>query len=72
MTARKKYIVDPRPPRVDWDKLRKGPTADDLRDLPETTAEDWRGAEVVIPIDETTYREFQAFQATRRKTGTQS
>jgi hypothetical protein len=69
MTVKKpKYIVDPRPPRVDWTKLGQGPTSEDLKELPATTADDWRGAEVVIPIDEATYREFQAFLAMRRRT----
>jgi hypothetical protein len=62
-----KYVSDPRPPRVDWDRLKNGPTAEALIELPPTTAKDWENAELLIPIDPETYREFRAFLARRRK-----
>jgi hypothetical protein len=62
-----KYGVDGRPQRVDWDRLNQGPSAEDLREIPATQAADWTEAELLIPIDEETYRDFQAFLAKRRK-----
>ena len=38
-----------------------------LIELPPTTAKDWENAELLIPIDPETYREFRAFLARRRK-----
>jgi hypothetical protein len=67
MTDESKYVVDDRPPRVDWERLRNGPSSADLRELPATVAADWEDAELLIPIDEETYREFRAFLAERRK-----
>jgi uncharacterized protein len=63
-----KYVVDRRRQRVDWDRLNQGPSADDLRELPATNSADWAEAELLVPIDEETYREFQTFLAKRRKT----
>jgi hypothetical protein len=67
MSGKSKCIVDRRPPRVDRERLMKGPTAADLRELPATTAADWQKAELLIPIDEATDREFELFRAKRRK-----
>lgn len=67
MTAKGKYVVDPRPPRVDWERVRNGPSARDLREIPATTEADWKNAELLIPIDEETYREFRAFMQERRR-----
>jgi hypothetical protein len=38
-----------------------------LRQIPVTSAVDWKDAELLVPIDEETYREFQAFLAERGK-----
>jgi hypothetical protein len=62
-----KYTSDKRPPRVDWERLNQGPSARDLREMPATTEADWQDAELLVPIDQETYREFQAFLAKRRK-----
>jgi hypothetical protein len=61
------YVADKRAPRVDWDRLKQGPSAADLRELPATTEADWADAELLIPIDQETYREFQEFLTKRRK-----
>jgi hypothetical protein len=37
-----KSFIDRHPPRVNWDKLRKGPTTADLQDVPPASAEEWR------------------------------
>ena len=63
-----KYARDKRPPRVDWERLNRGPSAADLGELPATMEADWRDAELLIPIDRETYREFRVFLAKRRKT----
>lgn len=59
--------ADKWPPRVDWERLNQGPSASDLREMPATTEADWQDAELLVPIDQETYREFQAFLAKRRK-----
>jgi hypothetical protein len=67
MSDKSKYVIDKRPPRVDRAKLERGPREADLREIPATTAADWENAEVLIPIDEETYREFQSFLAARQQ-----
>jgi hypothetical protein len=54
-------------PKVDWERVKAGPSAADLCEMPATTEADWQDAELLIPIDRETYREFQAFLAKRRK-----
>ncbi|HYE49955.1 MAG TPA: hypothetical protein VEB20_10235 [Azospirillaceae bacterium] len=56
---------DSRAPRVDWAKLRNGPSAADLEELPATTAADWDGAELLVPVDRETWRDFQEFRKAR-------
>jgi hypothetical protein len=51
----------------DPERLRRGPSEADLRELPATSAADWANAELLIPIDQETYREFESFIAARRK-----
>ena len=62
-------VIDRRAPRIDWERINRGPSPADLRDIPETHAADWKEAELLVPIDEETYREFQRFLAERRKSG---
>ncbi|MFM2043780.1 MAG: hypothetical protein RLY86_2356 [Pseudomonadota bacterium] len=53
-------------PRVDLARVRMGPTAADLADIPATTQSDWDGADHLIPIDPDMWRDFLAFRAARR------
>ena len=62
-----KYVVDKRAPRVDWERLKEGPSEADLAELPATTEADWQDAELLIPIDPETYREFREFLNKRRR-----
>jgi hypothetical protein len=43
-----KNFVDRHPPRVDWDKLRKGPTAADVKAVPPASAEEWEEDGVLV------------------------
>jgi hypothetical protein len=53
--------------RIDLVRLRKmSDDQIDFSDIPRSSAADWKDAEVLIPIDEETYREFLEFQASRR------
>jgi hypothetical protein len=62
-----KYVVDKSAPRVDRARLMEGPSKADLREIPATTEADWKEADLLIPIDEETWREFELFRAKRRK-----
>ncbi len=42
--------TDRRTPRVDWEKLKQGPTPADLAAIPATTADDWQDAEIISPL----------------------
>jgi hypothetical protein len=55
--------------RIDLARLRNMTDDEiDFSDIPRSSASDWKNAEILIPIDEETYREFLEFQATRRST----
>jgi hypothetical protein len=60
--------ADPRTPRIDVERLR-GMTDDtiDFSEIARTTQADWDGAELLVPIDEETYREFREFLARKRR-----
>ena len=46
-----KNLHDRRKPRVNWDKLRKGPTAADLKAVPPATPEEWRAdGYIAVPL----------------------
>lgn len=59
------FVRDPRPPRVNWDKLNQGPTAEDLEDIPATTAEDWRDADILAPLPPSIARRLMQRKGTR-------
>jgi hypothetical protein len=48
-----KIFLDQHPPRVNWDKLRQGPTPADIKAVPPASAEDWeRDGYLVSPLPE--------------------
>lgn len=55
------------PPRVDMSRLRQGPSAADLQDIPPTSAADWEDAELLVPVDPETWKDFLAFRENRRR-----
>jgi hypothetical protein len=67
MSGRSKFAIDRRPPRVDWEKLRAGPTEEALREIPPTTAADWEDAERVIFVDKDTFEAVRDLLDARRK-----
>jgi len=67
MSGRSKFTIDKRPPRVDWERLRAGPTEEALREIPATTAADWEDAERVIFVDKDTFAAVRDLLEARRK-----
>ena len=64
-----KSFLDQHPPRVDWDKLRRGPTEADLADLPPATEEEWeRDGYRAEPLPDDIARELEQ-RATKRRKG---
>ena len=61
-----KYVVDRRPPRVDWERMRQGPTAADLEAMPATTAEDWKDGVILSPLPKDIARELGRREAVRK------
>jgi hypothetical protein len=56
-----KTFIEQHPPRVDWDKLRKGPTATDLQVIPPATAEEWdKDGYIVSPLPDDIARKLEA------------
>ncbi|MBI1776038.1 MAG: hypothetical protein HYR63_11885 [Proteobacteria bacterium] len=58
-------MSDTRPPRIDLERAKRGPTAEDLAAIPATTAADWVDAAVVLPVDRDIFEEAGAKQRAR-------
>jgi hypothetical protein len=58
-------VSDDRPPRIDFDRAKRGPTAADLEAMPATTAADWADATVILPVDRDIFEEAAAKQRAR-------
>jgi hypothetical protein len=67
MAVKRKHVVDSRAPRVDWKKLKKGPSDDDLREIPATTAADWEDADRVLFVDKDAYKKVRRLLEKRTK-----
>ena len=48
---------DTRPPRIDLERAKRGPTAEDLEAMPPTTAADWADAWESFPVDQDIFDE---------------
>jgi hypothetical protein len=58
-------MSDTRSPRIDLERAKYGPTAEDLRAMPATTAADWADATVILPVDQDIFEEAAAKQRMR-------
>ena len=58
-------MTDNRAPRIDLERAKRGPTADDLRAMPATTAADWADATMILPVDADIFEEASAKQRAR-------
>ena len=58
-------MADNRAPRIDLERARRGPTPEDLRAMPATTAADWADATVILPVDPDIFEEASAKQRAR-------
>jgi len=56
---------DSRPPRIDPERAKRGPTAEDLEAMPATTVADWADAAVILPVDRDIFKEAAAKQRAR-------
>lgn len=59
MTAtpiRKSLFDSLQPPRVDWARVNREPTAEDLAEMPATTGKDWEDAELVRMVEPGLFR----------------
>lgn len=70
-----KNFLDQHPPRVNWDKLREGPTPADLKAVPPASAEEWENDGCLVsPLPEdiarTLERRAKAPPRPRRRKGT--
>jgi hypothetical protein len=66
-----KTFLDQHPPRVNWDKLRKGPTPADLADVPAVSKEEWLAdGYTVMPLPDDIAQELERRNKTPQHKGT--
>jgi hypothetical protein len=66
-----KSFLDQHPPRVDWDKLRQGPTPADLEAIPPVSAEEWeKDGYRVDPLPDDIAKELERRTANPPRKGT--
>ncbi|MBI3514749.1 MAG: hypothetical protein HY060_11910 [Proteobacteria bacterium] len=58
-------MSDTRSPRIDLERAKHGPTAEDLKAMPATMAADWADATVILPVDRDIFEEAAAKQRVR-------
>ena len=58
-------MTDNRPPRIDPERAKRGPTAADLEAMPATTVADWADAIVILPVDRDIFEQAAAKQRAR-------
>jgi hypothetical protein len=62
-------MSDTRSTRIDLERAKSGPTAEDLATMPATTAADWADAIVMLPVDRDIFEEAAAKQRVRAAPG---